>query len=549
MASTSSPRSGSAGGLGAQRPRVCHVPRFSSSAGEEAIELAALAGLELDDWQRFVLLQSLGERLDGKWAAKTVGLVVGRQNGKGSILEARELWGLFLGGERHIIHTAHLQKTATNHFDRVLGLIRNVPEFRKRIASAPRGKGSEAIVLTDGSKIEFMTRARGNTRGLTVDLMVFDEAMYLSEIERNAMVPTMAAQSMTGNTQTWYVGSAVDQEDPAQNGAPFAQVRESGTSGVDAVAFFEWSAPGDDPSRLTEQDAADPEMWALANPGLGIRISREWVEHERTVEMSPRGFAVERLGIGDWPDTSEDAGRVIAQGNWRACAESNEENRVVSDRAFAVDVSPDRTWGSIGGAGRRADELWQFTVVDRRRRTDWVVGRCVELAEEHPGVPFVVLARGPAGNLIEELQGKGLMVVEASGADYGVACSDFFDAVDHASARYPSPQPELDEALAGARKNSGEENAWTWSRKASTSPDISPLVAVTLALWGAMNAEAEFATVLYASDEAPAAADPEIGPAYHRVGVGEPVVLTQEDVTTCFRCATGSHCTEHGQSD
>lgn len=547
MASTNSPRSGKGDGLGAQRPRVCHVPKFSSSAGEEAIELAALAGLRLDDWQQFVLQQSLGERPDGKWSAKTVGLVVGRQNGKGSILEARELWGLFLGGERHIIHTAHLQKTATNHFDRVLGLIRNVPEFRKRIASAPRGKGSEAIVLTDGSKIEFMTRARGNTRGLTVDLMVFDEAMYLSEIERNAMVPTMAAQSMTGNTQTWYVGSAVDQQDPSQNGVPFAQVRETGTSGADGVAFFEWSMPGDDPDRIPDAALRDPEMWALANPGRGIRISDEWILHELTVEMSRRGFAVERGGVGDWPDTSEDAGRVISISRWQACAEHNPANRVESGRAFAVDVNPDRTWGSIGGAGQRADDLWQFTVVDRRRRTDWIVDRCVELHAEHGDCPFVVLTRGPAGNLIDELRERGLNVVEADGADYAVACSDFFDAVDHASVRYPAPQPDLDDALAGARKGAQVENAWAWSRKASTSADISPLVAVTLALWGAMNAESEYATVLYASDEAPTAEDPEIGPAYHRVGVADPVVLTQEQTTTCFACRVGG-CTIHTEA-
>ena len=75
-----------------------------------------MAGLFLDDWQQFVLRHALGERADGKWAAQTVGLTVGRQNGKGSILEARELAGLFLLGEQLIIHTAHLQKTATQHF-------------------------------------------------------------------------------------------------------------------------------------------------------------------------------------------------------------------------------------------------------------------------------------------------------------------------------------------------------------------------------------------------------------------------------------------------
>ena len=61
-----------------------------------------------------------GERADGKWAAFETALIVPRQNGKGSILEARELAGLFLFGEQLILHSAHEFKTAQEAFRRVL---------------------------------------------------------------------------------------------------------------------------------------------------------------------------------------------------------------------------------------------------------------------------------------------------------------------------------------------------------------------------------------------------------------------------------------------
>lgn len=61
----------------------------------------------LDEWQRFALDCMLGERADGKWAAFETALIVPRQNGKGSVLEARELAGLFLFGEQLILHSAH----------------------------------------------------------------------------------------------------------------------------------------------------------------------------------------------------------------------------------------------------------------------------------------------------------------------------------------------------------------------------------------------------------------------------------------------------------
>src|SRR5690606_10070246 len=92
---------------GAQRPRVEHVPDYVSSAGDEAIDFCDSIGLHLDPWQRHVIRHSLGERADGTYAAFEVGLIVPRQNGKGAVLEARELAGLFLLDEQLILHSAH----------------------------------------------------------------------------------------------------------------------------------------------------------------------------------------------------------------------------------------------------------------------------------------------------------------------------------------------------------------------------------------------------------------------------------------------------------
>ena len=488
--------------LGSQTPRIRCVPAYVSSAGHEAIEVAALAGLHLDPWEQLILVDALGERQDGKWAAFEVGTEVPRQNGKGSILEARELAGLFAFGDKLLIHSAHEQLTATNHFNRLLNLIEGVPEFDRRILKAVRGKGSEAIKFRDGQEILFKTRTGGGGRGLTGDFVALDEAMILPVATTGALVPTMAARSIVGNPQLWYAWSAVDQENPKHDGVVVTRLRERAVAGAPAIAYFCFSADVRawleahgrtfDPDRpeieqITAEMLDDPEMWAQANPGLGIRISLEHIQRERAGALATREFAVERLGITDPPDTLEDSERVISRDAWAACAEHERENRIVRSRALAVDVNPDRTWGSIGVAGQREDGLWQFAVADRRRGTDWIVPRASELAADHPGASFVVLTRGPAGNLIEALRNAGLNVVEADGTDYAVACSDFSDAIEQRTARYPVPQSDLDEALSGARKGSQVENAWTWSRKASTSPDISPLVAVTLALWGAMH--------------------------------------------------------------
>jgi hypothetical protein len=59
------------------------VPPHLSSAGQEAVDLAALAGLKLDPWQQLVLDGALAEDRNHRWTCFEVCLIVSRQNGKG----------------------------------------------------------------------------------------------------------------------------------------------------------------------------------------------------------------------------------------------------------------------------------------------------------------------------------------------------------------------------------------------------------------------------------------------------------------------------------
>ena len=58
----------------------------------------------------------------GTWSASEAGLVVSRQNGKGQILLALELYGLLVLGESNL-HTAHAVKTSSDAFRRLWAVI------------------------------------------------------------------------------------------------------------------------------------------------------------------------------------------------------------------------------------------------------------------------------------------------------------------------------------------------------------------------------------------------------------------------------------------
>jgi hypothetical protein len=458
-------------------PRLLYAPDFGSSAGAEAVELAALAGLQLDPWEVLVLEHALGEASDGRWAAVEVGLCVPRQNGKNAVLEARELAGLYCFGERLIIHSAQHFKTAKEHFLRLLGLIEGTPELDARVHRVIRAHGEEGIELVGGQRILFLARGKSAGRGFSAPLVVFDEAMFLAEASLGAMLPTQAAME---NRQRWYAGSAVDELVHA-DGVVFARVRERALAGNDSrLAYFEWSVEAERPELLDPVLLDDEDAWAASNPGLDIRISREAVRDELRA-LDRRTFAVERLGVGAWPATESDSDQVIPAERWLGL--TDERSEISGPVCFAFDVAPDRASSAVAAAGRRPDGLWHLEVVDHRRGTGWVVPRLLEFRERWDPIAVTADAAGPAGSLVYRCEEAGFSVEAVSAGDHAKACGLLVDLVDEEQIRHLG-SGELASALRGAtRRPLGD--AWAWSRKNST-VDISPLVAVTLALWGAV---------------------------------------------------------------
>jgi hypothetical protein len=439
--------------------------------------LACHAGLKLDPWEELVLRQALGEREDGKWSAFEVGLVCPRQNGKGTVLEARELAALFLLEEQLTIHSAHNFSTAFEHFRRLLGLIEDTPDLERRVKRVSRSHGDEGIELKSGQRIRFRTRTRSGGRGLTSDLLVLDEAMEISEAMHGALLPVVSARP---NPQVWYCGSAVDQW-VHEHSVVFARVRERGHTGKDpSLAYFEWSLDCDSPAEVGDA-ADDPEAWAIANPGLGIRISAEHIANERK-SMDGRTFAVERLDVGDWPSTDEAGQQIIATEAWEACEDAR--SKAQDPLCLAFDVTPDRSSASIGVAGKRGDGLLHIEVIERRRGTRWVPERLAELVETHKPAAVICDGVGPAASLLGRLAEREIEVITVSAQEHAKACGTFFDACEQQTLRHLGSS-ELTAAVKGAAKRPLGD-AWAWSRKAS-SVDISPLVAVTLALWGVID--------------------------------------------------------------
>lgn len=479
--------------IGAQRPRLKSLPADISNTdtGDEVIEFCKRFGLVLDDWQQWCVRYMCAERTDGSWSATQSVLLVPRQSGKSKILEAIEMAALFLWDQQHIIYSAHLGKTATDHMRRIRNHIYSTPDF-KRQARVLTGKGDERIERNDtGAILEFITRGKKSSRGGSPNLVIFDEAMFLTDEQIEAMLPALSAQSMNEDVaaQMIYASSA-----PIAESQVLHRLRKRALNSSPSRMFFaEWSAEPD-------CDPADRINWYLANPGMGIRISEEWVADNEFGTLSPQGFAVERLGIPEEPDGID--GVVIDPVQWLAITDSTS---VAQDPVvFAVDTSKDREWSAIAVAANRAGGGQHIEILDHRPSVPWLVAELIRLRGAWPGSAIVVDPASPAWSIVPELAAAGIEVTKVTAQSLAAACGAFLDAVTGYAAEDGTRvvptlhyRPDVDEhpehaaamvaAVFAARKRSVGDG-WAWSRKDSQS-DITPLVAATLA-FGALPAAA-----------------------------------------------------------
>src|SRR5262249_42997760 len=89
--------------------------------------------------------------------------------------------------------------------------------------------------------------------------------------------------------------------------------------------------------------------------------------------------------------------------------------------------------------------------------------------------------RAAAGSLLDDLTAAGVDVTCPTAAEVMQACGQFYDACRDDELRHVGTTA-LASALAGASKREQPNGAWSWDR-VNVAVDISPLVAVTLALW------------------------------------------------------------------
>lgn len=464
-------------------PAFTSVPAHATTtAGGEAADLARLLGFQVDAPEQLVLDVLLAEGPGGLWAGLEAAVVCPRQQLK--------TWALLMsvlhdavrpGPSRRIVWTSHLYKTTQGAFQDLHALVDNTDWLRKRVRKVRTAKGEEQIEFTTGVRVDFLARTSGGGRGLTGDVVVLDEALFLSPVMMGALLPTLSSRP---NPHVRYGSSP---------GLPTSDVlrsiRDRGRTGTDAsLAYVEWSSerqPCQDPACSHVVGVAgcqldDEGKWEAANPALGRRMGVDYVRRERAA-LPPSEFMRERMGW--WQDPpAGGTSQVIPADAWASRQVAESSLAPGSRVAFAVDTSWDRTRSWVAVAGVRPDGTPHVEIVAASYGTEWVAAWLRDrMAAWRPVGIGLQGTTAPVSSLLPELTADATLPTRSlSGVDVARACGMLYDAVVSGPLAHVG-QVQLDDAVRHATiRPIGD--AWAWDRKGSP-VDVAPLVAASLALY------------------------------------------------------------------
>lgn len=509
--------------VGSTEPRIFTKPLReltpATSHGFSVIEFAlTVLGVNLYPWQRALLIRALELNEDGTYRFRKIFVLVGRQNGKTTLLTVLSLWWLFIDADSFpehlpaseflILGTAQNLDIAEDAWNGALKRCDPSPdeddeeyvvewlatETRKPIKT----NGKKSLRLKNGALYEPRAASRMGGRGKSAARVIMDEMREQQTWDVWGAVSK--TKNAIFNSQLWGISSAGDGKSVVlralRDGAirtinEYEQYVETGVQQLEefanshdmATALFEWSAePG--------KPLMDIEGILQANPSVGYKPmffesiwsdllgdEPEWQKRTEilcdwvTSRIVPFIDGQQWASDADGPEVEEDgtvtsAGSMVVDG---------------SDLGLGIDVSGNGRMAHVAIAGYREDGRAHLEVIASRAGDGWVVDYAKRVKEKTGVDRVAIQTRGcPAADLVKPLAEAGFTIVAVEGTPLLNVARRFEERIRSGKIRQRS-QPVLDMAIANGTVK--ELNGMpVWDRLKSP-VDVAPAVAVTHALY------------------------------------------------------------------
>jgi hypothetical protein len=402
--------------VGATTPRIATRRPAGRSRGLEVVRWCAdVLELELLPWQAWCLRAGL-VRARNRWASRTVGILVARQNGKTRLTTVRALAGMVLFGERDVLAAAQNRDVALDAWRDALEL---AEEAGLDVHSVCRTNGRECFWIGD-ARYKVVSSTRRGGRGLSADLVILDELREYRDFDAwSALEKTRRARA---SSQVWAISNEGDEGSVALDALARAGRAAAAAGTPTDAAWLEYSAaPGT--SRY------DPAGWVASNPALGYLIEPSTLASEAEHD-DPTVFETEVLcrrvaSLRPW----------LPLGAWEACADPAAGVPDNADVVFALDADAELRHATIAVGYRRPDGRTHLEAVATFDAGDGPVlaragVRLAELARDWQPAAVAFLARShSAATALRELAELGTPTVAVGPADLAGAANAFLEAV------------------------------------------------------------------------------------------------------------------------
>jgi len=398
---------------GVPTPRL-ETPRLGlPSLGAELIDFAAAYSQPFLPWQEYLAEASLEyEPKTGRWARRTVGLTVARQNGKTHFAATRILAGLFLWGEDSWVTMAQSRDLARQTFDEAAKVIEASDELSRMVKAIRRSNGQETIELLNGNKWVIVAATTEGPRGRSGNLFA-DELRHISPEVWGAAAPVTRKPWR----QTLVASNAGD-----PSSTVLTTLRAAALSGANLrLGWWEWSA---DPALPLDS----PLAWAQANPALGTLVDHDALATSLATDPAAE-FMTEALCLpvesalqSPWPPEA-----------WASCEDLTLKLGPGLPTWLAVDVAPDRMTATLVGAqllkdGRIAVALLESWEANGALDDLAIAGTIATWARKY-SAQIVGFDRYTSSAIAARLASAGIPVMDVSRSLFYQACDELLNAM------------------------------------------------------------------------------------------------------------------------
>ena len=439
--------------FGHEVPRI-HTPLNDlPSRGFELIDFAdQIIEGGFMPWQKWLAVQSLKLKPDGRYFHPITVATVARQNGKSTYMLARIAMGLFHWDESLQVGSAHRLVTSLEQFRSLVAIIEAHDDLAKQVKRIRWQHGAEEIETLSGNR--FVIKAGGSAaRGLSKP-----EVVHLDELREMKDLDSFAALRYTlmaaKNPQVNCFSNAGDSHSVVLN-----LLKERGMAAsagaVDDIGYFEWSSP---------TEVLSIENAAYANPGLGITIHPDNI---KAVFNDPIEVVMTEV-LCRWVQTISS---VVGSAEWNDCLDEEIDLDPEKLTWMAIDCSPDRKFAAMVGAQKLGDEkfivkllhTWENSVqLDDREIANDAAKYCREYPIEH-----LLYSRRTSGAVAARMQPAGIPILDMDG-DYPQSCDEMLGAINSGRLKHRG-QSELTTQMLSAVQLRRGDGGWVLGRRASQS--------------------------------------------------------------------------------